>query len=76
MTALGYPTRTTSVRLPLLRLGRFRAALVLELTELVEQGRERHRRRRVADGAAYARAVDRAEQHRAAAIAQRMGIGL
>ncbi|WP_024287535.1 hypothetical protein [Cellulomonas sp. KRMCY2] len=79
MTALGYQTRTTSVRLPLLRLGRYRGSVVLELTELtgrLEQGIERHRRWRAADRFAAARSVERAEQHRAAAIAQRMSVGL
>lgn len=66
MTALPIAT-TTRLRLPVLALGRYRGAVVLEVSRLT--ARARH-------DARAPRALDRLEEHRDAMLALRRGAGV
>lgn len=79
MTTITLDTRTIRLRVPVLRLGRLRGSLVLQITEHVELRVEEHRHRaagaaasRARSARAHASALDRADAHRTAALAHRL----
>lgn len=81
LTTVPLDDRTFRLRLPVLRLGRVRASVVVHVTERIELRLDRHpgRGARRSSGASTAAAVDvavaaaaaRAEAHRTAALAHR-----
>lgn len=79
MTTITIDDRTLRLRVPVLRLGRIRGSVVLQITERVELRIEERRHRTAEAAAARARtaragasAVERADAHRTAALAHRL----
>ena len=77
MTTFRNDSRTLLVRMPVLSLGRFRGALVLELTDRVEHrlGRRLWQTQAQAHRRRVAHAMDRADDQRTQALGRRPGGG-
>jgi hypothetical protein len=77
MTTVTIDARSVRFRVPVLRLGRLRAAIVVHVTERVEL-RVEERRRRAATPTRTARAVatalERADAHRTDALRHRLPV--
>ncbi|WP_250447787.1 hypothetical protein [Actinotalea sp. C106] len=74
MTVLTIDTRAVRLRLPVLRLGRLRGTIVLELSERAELRVER-REVRTRDRRAADEVASRLDGYRTEALRQRMGAG-
>lgn len=73
MTTVTVDTRTFRFRLPVLRLGRLRGSVVVQVTEHLELRIEQHRHRRRSERSRWAtdEAIEQFEAHRTAALAHR-----
>lgn len=74
MTTITVDTRSFRLRLPVLRLGRLRGSIVVQVTEHLELRIEQHRRRRRSERRlrSTAEAIERVESHRTAALGHRL----